>query len=101
MDHEISYTGKRSIDIKRLDKNQLYCNCRSLWWVWLSVHYARSFAIVHVLKSMEIWPRHSEMSVILQVSTVDGCPLSRVPLYIIITLLLYLSESKVNARRGL
>ena len=31
--------------------------------------------------SMEIQSGHSEMSVILQVSAVEGCPLSRVPLY--------------------
>ena len=30
---------------------------------------------------MEIWSRHSEMSVISQVSTFEGCSLSGVPLY--------------------
>ena len=38
-------------------------------------------AVLNVLKSMEIWSGRSEMSVISQVSTVEGCPLSRVPLY--------------------
>ena len=33
-----------------------------------------------VLKSMEIWSGHSEMSVITQVSAIEGCPLSGVPL---------------------
>ena len=33
-----------------------------------------------LLKSMEIRSRHSEMSVILQVSTIEGCLLGRVPL---------------------
>ena len=70
--------------------------------MWLSVRYARSFAIVQTqmgpklvsivrnsgvsavegfFKSMEIWSRHSEMSVISQVSTFEGCSLSGVPLY--------------------
>ena len=36
---------------------------------------------MNVLKSMEIQSGHSEMSIISQVSAVEGCPLSRVPLY--------------------
>ena len=36
---------------------------------------------LNVLKSMEIQSRHSEVSVIMQVSTVEGCLLSGVPLY--------------------
>ena len=36
---------------------------------------------MNVLKSMEIQSRHSEMSVISQVSAVEGCLLSRGPLY--------------------
>ena len=73
--------------------------------MWLSVHYARSFAIaqaqmgpksvsviwnsrvsdvegvLNVLKSMETRSRHSEMSIIMQVSVIEGCLLSGVPLY--------------------
>ena len=37
---------------------------------------------VNVLKSMEIQSGHSELSVISQVSAVEGCPLSGVPLYL-------------------
>ena len=36
---------------------------------------------MNVLKSMEIRSGHLELSIISQVSTVEGCPLSRVPLY--------------------
>ena len=36
--------------------------------------------VLNVLKSMEIRLGHSEMSVIKQVSVVEGCPLSGVPL---------------------
>ena len=39
---------------------------------------------MNVLKSMEIQSRHSEMSVISQVSAVEGCPSSGVPLYIVL-----------------
>ena len=35
---------------------------------------------MHVLKSMEIQSGHSELSIISQVSAVEGCPLSGVPL---------------------
>ena len=34
-----------------------------------------------MLKSMEMQSGHSELSVISQVSAVEGCPLSGVPLY--------------------
>ena len=34
----------------------------------------------NVLKSMEICSRHSKLSVNLQVSAIEGCPLSGVPL---------------------
>ena len=33
-----------------------------------------------ILTSMEIQSRHSKLSVILQMSTIEGCPLSGVPL---------------------
>ena len=36
---------------------------------------------MNVLKSMGIQSRHLEMSVILQVSAVEVCPLSSIPLY--------------------
>ena len=36
---------------------------------------------LNVSKSMGIQSGHSELSIISQVSTVEGCPLSRVPLY--------------------
>ena len=36
---------------------------------------------MNVLKSMEIQSGHSELSVVSQVSVVEGCPLSGVPLY--------------------
>ena len=36
---------------------------------------------LNVLKLMEKRSRHSELSVISQVSTIEGCPLSWVPLY--------------------
>ena len=72
--------------------------------MWPTVRYARLFIIVqaqtgpnkvsvirnsgvsgsfNVLKSMnsKIHSGHSKLSVISQVSTVEGCPLSRVPLY--------------------
>ena len=74
--------------------------------MWLIVPYARSFAISQALmvpilvsiiwnsgvstvegasqnglKSMEIQSRHSELSVLSQVSAVEGCLLSSVPLY--------------------
>ena len=35
---------------------------------------------LNILKSMEIWSGHSEMSIISQASAVEGCPFSRVPL---------------------
>ena len=41
----------------------------------------RGFECIIVLKSMEMQSGHSEMSVILQVSAIEGCPLSGVPLY--------------------
>ena len=34
------------------------------------------------MKSMEIQSGHSELSVISHVSTVEGCPLSGIPLYL-------------------
>ena len=37
---------------------------------------------LNILKSMEIQSGHSELSVISQVSAVEGCPLSGVPLYV-------------------
>ena len=72
--------------------------------MWLSVRYARSFVsaqaqmgpklvsviqnsgvstpegVLSILKSMEIRSGHSEMSVVTQVSVVEGCLLSGVPL---------------------
>ena len=36
---------------------------------------------MNVLKSMEIRSGHSEIFIISQVSAVEGCPLSGVPLY--------------------
>ena len=36
---------------------------------------------MNVLKSMAIRSGHSEISVISQVSAIEGCPLSEVPLY--------------------
>ena len=38
------------------------------------------------MKSMEIQSGHSELSVISQVSAVEGCPLSGVPLYVLVLL---------------
>ena len=38
---------------------------------------------LNILKSMEIQSGHSDLSVISQVSAVEGCPLSGVPLYIV------------------
>ena len=40
---------------------------------------------MNILKSMEIQSGHSELSVISQVSAVEGCPLSGVPLYILLS----------------
>ena len=37
---------------------------------------------LNILKSMEVQSGHSELSVISQVSAVEGCPLSGVPLYL-------------------
>ena len=37
--------------------------------------------LMYILKSMEIHSELSKLSVISQVSTVEGCPLSGVPLY--------------------
>ena len=40
--------------------------------------------VSNVLKSMEICSGLSKLSVISQVSAVEGCPLSRVPLYTVL-----------------
>ena len=47
---------------------------------------------VCILKSMEIQSGHSELSVISQVSAVEGCPLHGVPLYRRIYVLVILCE---------
>ena len=41
---------------------------------------------LNILKSTEIQSGHSELSIMSQVSAVEGCPLSGIPLYIILIL---------------
>ena len=53
----------------------LLCMCK---WDQISVCYS---GVANVLKCMEKRLGHSEVSVILWVSAVEGCPLSGVPLY--------------------
>ena len=48
--------------------------------VAINVNQSKSSGGVNVLKSMEIRSGLSELFVISQVSTIEGCPLSGVPL---------------------
>ena len=52
---------------------------------------------LNILKSMEIQSGHSELSVISQVSAVEGCPLSRVPLYVFFNELSVKKERKLSS----
>ena len=51
---------------------------------------------------MEIQTGHSELAVISQVSAVEGCPLSRVPLYMLILNIIFalLAIISANMNRG-
>ena len=62
--------------LRRLERDQNKCPLYGI----AGCPLLRGFEYVELIQS-----GHSELSVISQVSAVEGCPLSRVPLYNIIT----------------
>ena len=64
--------------LRRLERDQSKCPLHRIVGCLL----LRGFE--YIVKSMEIQSGHSELSVISQVSAVEGCPLSGVPLYMIL-----------------
>ena len=70
------------VGVAKCPSCEVVCYCTGSNGTEISVCYTEKWGgALNVLKSMEIRSGHSEMSVITQVSAVEGRPLSGVPLY--------------------